>query len=220
VTEQPLVPFCKRQRTQARSRQAEIVVWRSGRPGIPSERQLDAADFLKVALADAIQGRLKQNDHEDFVRNSIDWQNCTSGTEFNVIGSIIASAWNASPNRELSSRLLGSTAGKCSLRSALVAFIYLERYAPSPAAAAPVANHGDGLPPLAPTLARWSKENFMVEVNLPRHILDRAEKRWAQKLEAQTRVWKLAERSQRRVTDQGVPVVRRRERRKLAKEIA
>lgn len=60
----------------------------------------------------------------------------------------------------------------------------------------------------------------MVEVNLPRHILDRAERRWAQTLEAQTQVWKLAERSQRIVTDQGVPVVRRRERRKLTKEVA
>ena len=32
----------------------------------------------------------------------------------------------------------------------------------------------------------------MVEVNLPRHILDRAERRWARTLEAQTHVWKLA----------------------------
>lgn len=60
----------------------------------------------------------------------------------------------------------------------------------------------------------------MVEVNLPRHILDRAERRWAQKLEAQTRVWKLAERSHHSVTDQGVPVIHRRERRKLTKEVA
>lgn len=60
----------------------------------------------------------------------------------------------------------------------------------------------------------------MVDANLPRHILDRAEKRWAQKLETQTRVWKSAARSLRSLTDQGVPVVRRRERPKLTKEIA
>ena len=60
----------------------------------------------------------------------------------------------------------------------------------------------------------------MVEVNLPRHVLDRAERRWAQKLEAQTRVWRLAERRHHSGTDQGVPVVRRREWRKLTKEVA
>jgi hypothetical protein len=60
----------------------------------------------------------------------------------------------------------------------------------------------------------------MVEANLPRHILDRAERRWAQKLEAQTRVWKPAARSVRSLTDHGVPVVRRRERPKLTKEVA
>lgn len=59
----------------------------------------------------------------------------------------------------------------------------------------------------------------MADTNLPRHILDRAERRWAQKLEAQTRVWKSPERSVRSSTDQGVPVVRRRERPKLTKEI-
>ena len=59
----------------------------------------------------------------------------------------------------------------------------------------------------------------MVDANLPRHILDRAERRWAQKLEAQTRVRKSPERNVRGATDQGVPVVRRRERPKLTKEI-
>jgi len=60
----------------------------------------------------------------------------------------------------------------------------------------------------------------MIDANLPRHILDRAERRWAQKLEAQTRVWKSAARRLRRLTDQGVTVVHRRERPKLTKEIA
>jgi hypothetical protein len=57
----------------------------------------------------------------------------------------------------------------------------------------------------------------MVDANVPRHILDRAERRWAQKLEAQTRVWKSAARSVR--SDQQVPVVRHRGRPKLTKEI-
>lgn len=60
----------------------------------------------------------------------------------------------------------------------------------------------------------------MADTNLPRHILDRAERRWAQKLEAQTRVWKSAAGSVRSLTDQEVPVVRRRVRPKLAKKIA
>jgi hypothetical protein len=60
----------------------------------------------------------------------------------------------------------------------------------------------------------------MVDANLPRHILDRAERRWAQKLEAQTRVWKSAARILRSLTDQEVTVVHRHERTKPTKEIS
>lgn len=54
--------------------------------------------------------------------------------------------------------------------------------------------------------------------NLPRHIVDRFEKRWAQKLEAQAQVWKSARPSDQSTTERGVPVVRRRKRPKLTKE--
>jgi hypothetical protein len=60
----------------------------------------------------------------------------------------------------------------------------------------------------------------MDESNLPREIVDRFERRWAQKLEAQAHAWKSARPSDRSITDRGVPVVRRHKRPKLAKEVA
>lgn len=62
---------------------------------------------------------------------------------------------------------------------------------------------------------------------LPRHIVDRFEGRWAQRLEAQAKAWKSAGPSDRSagpsdrsMTDRGVPVVRRRKRSKLTKDVA
>jgi hypothetical protein len=56
--------------------------------------------------------------------------------------------------------------------------------------------------------------------NLPRHIVERFERRWAQKLEAQLQAWKPAKPSDRSMTDRGVPVVHRRKRAKPTKEVA
>ena len=47
--------------------------------------------------------------------------------------------------------------------------------------------------------------------NLPRHIVERFERRWAQKLEAQVHAWKPAKPSDLGMTDREVPVVHRRE---------
>ena len=57
----------------------------------------------------------------------------------------------------------------------------------------------------------------MAGSDLPRHIVDRYERRWAEKLEVQARTWQSAKPDGRTVTDRGVPVVRRRKRPKLAK---
>jgi hypothetical protein len=57
----------------------------------------------------------------------------------------------------------------------------------------------------------------MTGSDLPRHIVDRFEKRWAQKLEAQARNWRSAKPDGRTSTDRGVPVVRHRKRPKLTK---
>jgi hypothetical protein len=56
--------------------------------------------------------------------------------------------------------------------------------------------------------------------NLPRHIVEKLERRWAQKLEAQIHAWKPAKPSDRSMTDRGVPVVRRRKQAKPTKEVA
>ena len=56
--------------------------------------------------------------------------------------------------------------------------------------------------------------------NLPRHIVERFERRWAQKLEAQLHAWKPAKPSDHSMTDQGVPIVHRHKRAKPAKEVA
>ena len=48
----------------------------------------------------------------------------------------------------------------------------------------------------------------MAGSELPRHIVDRFERRWAQKLEAQARTWQSAKPDRRTSTDRGVPVVR------------
>ena len=60
----------------------------------------------------------------------------------------------------------------------------------------------------------------MVGSNLPRHIVDRFERRWAKKLEAQAQEWKSAKPDEQGMTDRGIPVVRRRKRTKLTKEAA
>jgi hypothetical protein len=60
----------------------------------------------------------------------------------------------------------------------------------------------------------------MGEPTLPRHIVDRFERRWAQKLEAQAKAWKVVQTSARSVTNEGVVVVRRRNRAKRMKELA
>jgi len=57
----------------------------------------------------------------------------------------------------------------------------------------------------------------MTAWDLPRHIVDRFERRWAQKLEAQARNWQSSRPDDRTLTDRGVAVVRRRKRPKLAK---
>jgi hypothetical protein len=57
----------------------------------------------------------------------------------------------------------------------------------------------------------------MAGSDLPRHIVDRFERRWAQKLEAQARAWQSAKPNDRTLTDRGMPVVRRRKRPKLTK---
>ena len=45
--------------------------------------------------------------------------------------------------------------------------------------------------------------------DLPKHILERVERRWAQKLEQQALAWKESRADKRTVTDKGVQVVRR-----------
>jgi len=57
----------------------------------------------------------------------------------------------------------------------------------------------------------------MAGSDLPRHIVDRFERRWALKLEAQARDWQSARRGNRTSTGVGVPVVRCGKRPKLAK---
>jgi hypothetical protein len=49
----------------------------------------------------------------------------------------------------------------------------------------------------------------MDQPKLPRHVVDRIERRWAQALEKQAHAWKDARAGARSVTDSGVPVVRR-----------
>ena len=57
----------------------------------------------------------------------------------------------------------------------------------------------------------------MAGSDLPRHIVDRFERRWAQKLESQARTWQSEKVGGRTLTDGGVTVVRRRKRPKLVK---
>jgi hypothetical protein len=70
---------------------------------------------------------------------------------------------------------------------------------------------------LSRTAGRFARINNMATSDLPRHIVDRFERRWAQKLEAHARTWQSLKPGGRAMTDQGVPVVRRRKRLKLAK---
>jgi hypothetical protein len=61
----------------------------------------------------------------------------------------------------------------------------------------------------------------MTGSDLPRHIVDRFEKRWAQKLETQARNWQSAKPDGQTLTNRDMPVVvRRRKRPKLAKQPA
>jgi hypothetical protein len=55
----------------------------------------------------------------------------------------------------------------------------------------------------------------MDQRNLPRHVVDRFERRWAQKLQEQARAWKGARAEERSATETGVPVVRRAKRTRL-----
>lgn len=59
----------------------------------------------------------------------------------------------------------------------------------------------------------------MMELNLPRQTVNRAERHWAQQLETQANAWKAAKPDARSVTDRGVTVVYRRKRSRLRKEI-
>lgn len=59
----------------------------------------------------------------------------------------------------------------------------------------------------------------MMESNLPRQTVNRAERHWAQQLETQANAWKAAKPDARSVTDRGVTVVYRRKRSRLRKEI-
>ncbi len=49
----------------------------------------------------------------------------------------------------------------------------------------------------------------MDQSKLPRHIVERFERRWAQQLEQQAQSWKGARADTRSATESGVPVVRR-----------
>jgi hypothetical protein len=53
------------------------------------------------------------------------------------------------------------------------------------------------------------EETTMSSTELPRHIVDRFERRWAKKLEQQALAWKNARSEMRSLTNQGIPVVRR-----------
>lgn len=64
------------------------------------------------------------------------------------------------------------------------------------------------------------RKHVMDRSNLPRHIVERFERRWAQKLEAQVHAWKPAKPSDRSMTDREVPVVHRRKWAKPTKEVA
>ena len=72
---------------------------------------------------------------------------------------------------------------------------------------------------LARTSGRPGRRNHVMDrSNLPRHIVERFERRWAQKLEAQVHAWKPAKPSDRSMTDRGMPIVHRRKRAKPTKE--
>jgi len=49
----------------------------------------------------------------------------------------------------------------------------------------------------------------MSATELPRHIVDRFERRWATKLEQQARAWKSVRSEAGSLTNQGIPVIRR-----------
>jgi hypothetical protein len=49
----------------------------------------------------------------------------------------------------------------------------------------------------------------MDRVNLPKHIVEKVERRWAQKLQEQVLAWKSSRSDARDATANGVPVVRR-----------
>jgi uncharacterized protein (DUF2252 family) len=53
------------------------------------------------------------------------------------------------------------------------------------------------------------KGGNMDRVNLPKHIVEKVERRWAQKLQEQVLAWKSSRSDARDATANGVPVVRR-----------
>ena len=53
------------------------------------------------------------------------------------------------------------------------------------------------------------EEMTMSPTELPRHIVDRFERRWAKKLEQEARAWKTGKSESRSLTNQGIPVIRR-----------
>jgi len=53
------------------------------------------------------------------------------------------------------------------------------------------------------------EDGVMDREDLPKHILERVERRWAQKLQQQALAWKESRADKRSVTDTGVQVVRR-----------
>ena len=60
-----------------------------------------------------------------------------------------------------------------------------------------------------PAAATDSKEEPMDRLDLPKHILEKVERRWAQKLEQQALAWKDTRSDTRTATATGVQVVRR-----------
>jgi hypothetical protein len=64
------------------------------------------------------------------------------------------------------------------------------------------------------------KETAMSATELPRHIVDRSERRWAKKLEQQARAWKSDRSESRSLTNQGIPVIRRVQRSRPPQKLA
>jgi hypothetical protein len=59
-----------------------------------------------------------------------------------------------------------------------------------------------------------SGDDKMKQSNLPRHVIDRSERRWASRIQQQAEAWK-ATKSRKDLTEQGIPVSRKRRTRPL-----